>query len=402
MEEKQASIELTVEVGPENGQIVFHSLKEIEEWLQKERELWEWIRQPLRNVHNGSRIIQKQLGGLDSIQSRLEHAKKQPQGDQLQRSLNELAQEFQRIYVNEKTVLGSSPKCELLKQICDSTESERYAIAGTMLATFLEDNGSVNFNSIVGQRGMFRAFLYESAIKGNAKSENAALKKVKDAWQEYFNDTKKNLNSLKESFENFCGSEETKSTERVSQFTQFMEQSGKESEERGKAIDKKFEELENVYQEKLGLHSAVTYWGTKAVRHKNLAIGFAVATIVAFCIVGLFLYLTITKLKIEGTIANLTFTEVGLVALVATIGVWIIRILVRILLSNMHLFSDAKERETMMQTYLALINEGKMPEDEDRRLILQALFRPSSTGIVKDDASPPFMAEWVKRITGSD
>ena len=55
----------------------------------------------------------------------------------------------------------------------------------------------------------------------------------------------------------------------------------------------------------------------------------------------------------------------------------------------------------MMQTYLALIKEGKL-EDNHRNLILQALFRPASTGIVKDDAAPPFMTEWLKRTTGTD
>ncbi|MCP4539940.1 MAG: hypothetical protein GY832_22600 [Chloroflexi bacterium] len=94
--------------------------------------------------------------------------------------------------------------------------------------------------------------------------------------------------------------------------------------------------------------------------------------------------------------------KLGLVAIIATIGVWAIRVLVRLLMSNIHLHDDAAERRTMLLTYLALLREGELPEGDVRQLILQALFRPSSTGIVKDDAAPPFMAQWLKLTTGID
>ena len=54
----------------------------------------------------------------------------------------------------------------------------------------------------------------------------------------------------------------------------------------------------------------------------------------------------------------------------------------------------------MLQTYLALLREGGKLDGNTHTLILQALFRPSSTGIVRDDASPPFMAQWLKMTTG--
>jgi hypothetical protein len=54
----------------------------------------------------------------------------------------------------------------------------------------------------------------------------------------------------------------------------------------------------------------------------------------------------------------------------------IVRILVRLLLSNIHLLTDAGERVTMVQTYLALLKRGKLKDDE-RMFILQTLFRPT-------------------------
>jgi hypothetical protein len=83
----------------------------------------------------------------------------------------------------------------------------------------------------------------------------------------------------------------------------------------------------------------------------------------------------------------------------AVIGVWAIRVLVRLLLSNLHLEAEAVERRTMLLTYLALLRRGQGPSEQQRELILQTLFRPSATGIVKDDALPPIVAKWLNIIT---
>ena len=85
--------------------------------------------------------------------------------------------------------------------------------------------------------------------------------------------------------------------------------------------------------------------------------------------------------------APLLFVGLGLVA--TTFFIWIMRILVRLYLSELHLGIDARERETMLLTYLALTNEGKV-EPTDRALVLAPLFRPTADGVVKDDGAPEF------------
>jgi len=65
---------------------------------------------------------------------------------------------------------------------------------------------------------------------------------------------------------------------------------------------------------------------------------------------------------------------------------WIIRITVKIALSNLHLSEDAHERVVMIQTYLSFVNEGQIDEN-DKNLILSSLFRPSNIGIIKDESS---------------
>ena len=81
----------------------------------------------------------------------------------------------------------------------------------------------------------------------------------------------------------------------------------------------------------------------------------------------------------------------------AMIVIWLIRIAVRLLFSNIHLAEDAKERATLIQTYLAMERYESVLKPQDKELILPSIFRPSSDGIVRDDAAPPSMLTMFNR-----
>jgi hypothetical protein len=67
---------------------------------------------------------------------------------------------------------------------------------------------------------------------------------------------------------------------------------------------------------------------------------------------------------------------------------WIIRIIVKIALSNLHLSEDAHERVVMIYTYLSFVQKGQLDDEkEDKKLILSSLFRPSNIGIIQDESS---------------
>ncbi len=89
--------------------------------------------------------------------------------------------------------------------------------------------------------------------------------------------------------------------------------------------------------------------------------------------------------------------KVSVLVLVGVLGIWAVRLVVRMWLSNAHLSTDAEERVTMVQTYLALIEDGKMTKDEDRALVLTPLFRPAADGLVKDEGLPHPMLEMLTR-----
>jgi hypothetical protein len=84
--------------------------------------------------------------------------------------------------------------------------------------------------------------------------------------------------------------------------------------------------------------------------------------------------------------------------LLGGLAFWFLRILSKIFLSQLHAWSDAQERVVMVKTYLSLLQDEKALEAKDRRLILEALFRPAPSGIIKDDGVPPALFDLISRL----
>ena len=156
-----------------------------------------------------------------------------------------------------------------------------------------------------------------------------------------------------------------------------------------KSIVQKFEDLEQTYNEKLALQSSVWYWTDKRKHHQKiiwwtgvLTFCFGVSTGIAFILVALEL--------LKETLLNVPLSSLGIMFAISTFGIWLTRLSAKIFVSNLHLRTDSDERVTMIQTYLALLREGNGPKDEERQLILQTLFRPSTTGFIKEDGPTSF------------
>lgn len=164
--------------------------------------------------------------------------------------------------------------------------------------------------------------------------------------------------------------------------------------------DETIDEINNVkkaYVEDMKLKASVQYWKEKKDGHsdkrkdafKNLRkfVIFGSILSLSFFLVTIIFMLeasgvnVINSISIDPpkgrTIALSTYIIVsGALGTILTAIFWTARILVRQYLTERRLEGDADERRVMTQTYLALISEGAA-EDEDRLVILNALFRPS-------------------------
>ncbi|PAW79261.1 MAG: hypothetical protein B9S32_04725 [Verrucomicrobia bacterium Tous-C9LFEB] len=89
--------------------------------------------------------------------------------------------------------------------------------------------------------------------------------------------------------------------------------------------------------------------------------------------------------------------------LISTFVLWALRLLVKLLLSHIHLYADAQEREVMISTYMALIRRKESRESlskDDIAIVLAPIFRPSTTGVINDEGSPVTLTDFISRIAG--
>jgi Family of unknown function (DUF6161) len=148
-----------------------------------------------------------------------------------------------------------------------------------------------------------------------------------------------------------------------------------------------------AYEHQMQLQGPVRYWKLRAKQHQTSA-SRALMILIPYCLIAIvclyFLYdsaATHLPTIAEAVPLAALFKASAFAILMTTIVFWIGRVLLRIFLSERHLYTDAQERTTMIMTFLSLVRKQAV-EDKDRELILGALFRAGSDGIVKEDASP--------------
>jgi len=154
-----------------------------------------------------------------------------------------------------------------------------------------------------------------------------------------------------------------------------------------------FEDARQSYEEKLNFHVSKQYWEDKRGEHETNVRKFSrYFGWVLLLTITIVFALWITYDPISESFVNgkkqfiIHYFLVSLIVLVSSIGLWICRLLVKVVLSNLHLQEEAREKETMLVTYLALIKDGGI-EVDDRKVVLDAVFRPSSNGIIQADSS---------------
>lgn len=149
------------------------------------------------------------------------------------------------------------------------------------------------------------------------------------------------------------------------------------------------------YIEELKTKTAVDLWEKRAEGHEEKYKNFRKLSLICGGIgaVVVFLWLLFgfhaaswaVEAKATGSLAVYSAGSIVLF----TILIWMLRVLVRSMMSENHLATDASVRSAMAHTYLALTKEDAAT-DSDRSIVLASLFAPVADGIVSDDGMPLF------------
>jgi len=162
---------------------------------------------------------------------------------------------------------------------------------------------------------------------------------------------------------------------------------------------KEFFDTKRAIEEDNRLYSSQKYWSDKKKSHQRRSwILSALFTIIVTLLVfwttqnintlkSLSIQESNTSKKIENILPKATSLKHLIIHIFSSLLIWLSRIILKIIFSNLHLKEEAYEKETMIVTYLALIKEGGGLNESDRSLILEAIFRPSTNGLIKDESS---------------
>jgi len=245
--------------------------------------------------------------------------------------------------------------------------------------------------------GACRAVLFEIGLRDTAEGQKAALESLLVAWRDRHNEARAECEQLRADRDAARGEHKAQLAQQQKQF-----------ETTRSEWTQNFEALREVYKEQMKLRFPVKYWSNRAWWHAGLGVVFGLACVTIFAALGWVLFYEINAWvfppaeQVDQVMQNerLGFDYRGIAVFLvsATLGLLLLRVAVRLLMSNVHLQAMARERATMAMTYLALFEDGKVEKDEDRQLILQALFRPSSTGLIQGEETPTSVYEAAVRL----
>lgn len=384
---------LEVDLGA-NGIKTFGSIEEVKELIDNEFLRWSWLSNPPVADHVSSvwSFVRSQLQPTRALIGKI--------GESNPNNINQLSSMLEQAFRNNRMPLSSSPVGQFIIQLSQEEPLAAAAALGSWLGQ------TINLSNFAQLKGAFLMAAFDSEI--TKKTPAAVKRSLEDLRQKYYDAGLKTQKETEEQRETF-------KTERFRQRRTLISMmkrarhhgmvfANKQQAEihhlsatlaqNSEAAISELKATEKLYKEHMRLKGPVEYWTQKATTHRAAALSFR-RWLVGFSVfagIGLLLALYwIGDHAVEVASADkppavyLVLVTLGVV--LTTMVFWAARILTRLFLSEHHLAIDAEERAVMTQTYLALTAEGQAQENE-RSIVLSALFRPTADGIVKDDAAP--------------
>ena len=174
--------------------------------------------------------------------------------------------------------------------------------------------------------------------------------------------------------------------EKVSEFAEFK----KSLDDWQKEKHDKIKALEDTYENKLSLEAPEILWKKRSKEHQMLAkkwTCFLIYAVIAliFALVGL---VVVIHSYLNSIQSELPFISESFILIsVISFFIYIVRILIKIVMSNHHLATEYKQKAALTRFYQALTKAGTDIEKEERLIIINSLFSKVETGLVKTDTS---------------
>lgn len=393
----------TLDLGDNGGHLAPTSYEELTRWIQAEQNFWGWIQQRHYGGHEYPQreAMSRLAEALSAAQQSQQHVQSNAQHSKQQ--LEVCRDRLQQAFMHHRLPHSSTPLAKRVEAYREdaSDHAASYFLSVNMAAT--NDQHQVQVQDLAGWRGMFdglmeRFQLPQSAVKGRKAAAEWSLDQLRAKAETLLGEKTLAFDELHREYQQLADSIRTRAEEQQNAFQTSQGTRSTEFESLTQAHQEAMEGLRKTFREELALRAPAEYWSNKRKGHFTWAWVTGAASFIGIggATVGLGWQIHALLNKMPVNTPPETW-RLAVLALVGVFTVWALRLVVRMFLSHLHLLTDAGERVVMVQTYLSLLEGDHLTSKEDRQLILQALFRPASDGIVKDEGVPFSLAEVLTR-----
>lgn len=414
---------LEMDLGDNGGKISFQTIEEFEQWIAKERQFvnrfpWNQFNQQNQPQQYQSNIDKK----LNDVINGINQIKNNNSQDFVNGRISEIKAIIEPTFKNHTIIFSESAKGRFLQ---DKLNGNSYSALISYLSLTnwgrgipLQQN-QLNYQAVLGY---VDSIIYERGIsEEKSKSISESLKILDEKWRQDLQSNQSKFNEIHSTIHSKISEinkwfEETSlgisqdETQRKDMWKETLQSSKKEIQTTIEEGKKLLDDIKKQYDEHMTMAAPVTYWSTERDHFKKLIGYLSVGIATELLVFGLVIYFysksyLFNDPKIfQSTLKQLTLgTEVHLLVLVLIVAlfIWIIKITFKYFVGLLHLEVDAGERVVMAKTYLALIKDAKITGQEDRHIILEALFRPAITGLVQEDEGPTGLVGLIAKLLGS-
>jgi hypothetical protein len=389
----------SLDIGSNGGVFAPTNLRDLHDWLQAEMQFWSWV----ATVSTGSQRNSIDVG-VQCLHSAMQHVQNAIRNEGSDSAVNEQLHHVQNYlrdaYLNKALPHSSSAMAERVSEIRQRDPVEAIAY----LFVFLPQHGH-HFDSrdLSSWRGFLTGISERYGFPGLSHEAYdtaiTSVEKLREKVERLLGEKTDVFNGLHRHYQALSSEITATEQKHKDDFLEFIKTNQETHDKALQDHKDAMATLEQTFREKMTLRAPVEYWEGRHSHHtgRSTVLGWSLfgSMSALAAAIGFIAYWVLSNLKTDGTPEA---WRVSVLALVGVLGVWAIRLVVRMFLSNVHLGTDAAERVTMVKTYLALLEGEKLPSDDDRMLILQALFRPASDGLVKDEGLPHPALEALTRI----
>ena len=278
-----------------------------------------------------------------------------------------------------------SSKTNLTKELLRHMDKSTHFLSGFKSGMLIGSTSSVSTytDSLCG---FAAAMTYRKIFNSYAASVEEQITEFKTNVDE----ATQNYSTLNEKYTRSFLEQEKRLESITKQTNDHLSELNEKSTKQFEEANSRLVDMEKVYREKLRLEAPAEYWAELKTSYSIKGyVWFGVSGLFAASIITLLLIVLIKDIIIFSPDSNWieNLKNSAIITIIASIGIYMLRLTTKMALSSHHLAGDARERENLSYFYLSLIEKGAVT-DKERALVLNALFSRSDTGLLKGESAP--------------